>query len=208
MVVPGWTFISAVETVLCWQLRPKSPQGRKERWEPDWCGDGGGQAGGWPHPGQAARAMSWGSLRSTHPFPAPVGVSWAKGSPQPGPVPAGGRLPSGTSGWGHHSCREQEVMCWMLRRLPEVRTWGFFLPLRPFETPSALGVGWGCLALACPWRYPTPNELLLPAVGAKGAGKLLGSLLTREPCSPAQITPAWPNAWLLPWMEAQGAVFG
>lgn len=29
VVVPGWTFISAVEKVLCWQLWAKSLQGRR-----------------------------------------------------------------------------------------------------------------------------------------------------------------------------------
>lgn len=84
--------------------------------------------------------MSLGSSGSTHPSPSlPQLVSWAKGLPQPGPRPAGGKLPSRTSGWGHQSHQEQEVVCWMLRCLPDGRTWGFFLPLRPFETASALG---------------------------------------------------------------------
>lgn len=67
-----------------------------------------------------------------------------KGSPQPGAVPAGGRLPSRTSGWGHHSYWEKEVMCWMLRHLPDVRTLSFFLPLRPLD-PASASCGMGML---------------------------------------------------------------
>lgn len=109
--------------------------------------------------------MSWGSPRSTYPFPAPGGVSGAKGSAQPGPVPTSGRLPSRTHGWGHRCHWEREVTCWMLRCLPDIRTWGFFLPLRPFEMPSAVGWegdAWPCLA---PGVTPTTNGLLLPGRG-------------------------------------------
>lgn len=80
------------------------------------------------------------------PFLALVTVSWKKGHPSLALcLPAGGRLPSRMSGWGHHSCWEKEVMCWMLSHLPDVRTFSFY----PWDPLTLLHpcVGWGCLAM-------------------------------------------------------------
>lgn len=56
----------------------------------------------------------------------------------------------------------------MLRRLPDTRTCGFFLLLRLLQP-------WGGMGMLGPGVTPA-NRLLLPAVGAEGAGKLPGSL--------------------------------
>jgi len=68
-------------------------------------------------------------------------------------VPADGRLPGGTPGWGRCGHQEREVTPWMLGSLPDVGTWGFLLPLRPFEAASASG--WD--GDAWPRCYPTPS---------------------------------------------------
>lgn len=69
-------------------------------------------------------------------------------------------------------------MCWMLRRLPDVRTWGFFLSLRPFETAS--DSGWD--EDAWPWLAPgvTPPQMdcscLLRAQRELGSSSGLSSM--------------------------------